>query len=135
MRIMFSLLMLSFLALTLCGCPARQVTDAADDTAQSSVGAGAGGTAVTGGGSSTAKPKIVLATTRFKVEGMTCADCSKSIESELIGIEGVTTVSADDKSGSAIVQYDASKVQPAQLIAAIESLKFRASLAQDGNAP
>ncbi len=61
---------------------------------------------------------------------MTCESCSKSIESELIGIEGVTTVSADDKSGSAIVQYDPAKVTTDKLIAAIDSLKFKATIAQ-----
>jgi copper chaperone CopZ len=131
MRIAFSLLLLSLSALALCACPNNQVTDAADETAQSSGGAGAspaGQHTGGGAGATSPKPKIELATARFTVEGMTCADCSKSIENELIGIDGVTTVSADDKAGKAIVQYDASKVTTDQLIAAIGSLKFKATL-------
>ena len=69
-----------------------------------------------------------LVTTSFKVEGMTCADCSKAIETKLIGMAGVTTASADDKAGKAIVQYDAGKVTKADIIMAINSLKFRASV-------
>jgi Cu+-exporting ATPase len=72
--------------------------------------------------------KPELTTTKFKVDGMDCADCSKAIESKLIGISGVSTVSVDDKSGRAVVQYDPARLSKSDIIAAIDSLKFRASV-------
>jgi len=75
-------------------------------------------------------PNLQLVTSTFKVEGMDCADCSKAIENKLIGLPGVSTVSADDKRGTTIVQYDSGKITPDEIIAAIGTLKFKASLAR-----
>ena len=75
-------------------------------------------------------PSLQVVTTTFKVEGMDCADCGKAIETKLIGMPGVSTVSADEKAGRAIVQYDEGKITKDDIIAAINSLKFKASLAK-----
>jgi copper chaperone CopZ len=85
-------------------------------------------------GGPAAEPRVVvqnppgLVTSDFKVEGMTCADCSKSIEATLIRVPGVSTVSADDKAGTTRVQYDPGDVTPAALIEAMDKLKFKATL-------
>jgi copper chaperone CopZ len=78
--------------------------------------------------SSDAATKVELTTTTFKVEGMDCKECSTAIESELIKIKGVSTVSADERNGTAKVQYDPAAVTTDKLIAAIDSLKFKATV-------
>lgn len=74
----------------------------------------------------TAPPSQALAVTTFAVTGMTCDDCSVSIEGKLIKLPGVTTVSADYKTGVAKVQYDPAQSPVAKLIEAIESLGYTA---------
>jgi copper chaperone CopZ len=69
-----------------------------------------------------------VVTADFKVEGMTCEDCSKAIEGTLIRLEGVSTVSADDKNGTARVQYDPGRCTPDQIVDAINKLKYTATL-------
>ncbi len=67
------------------------------------------------------------ATGRFAVEGMHCNGCVRSVTgavSRLPGIEKVD-VSLDDK--QATVAYDASAVQPAQIVEAIEAAGFEAT--------
>jgi copper chaperone CopZ len=114
-RIFRNLILTSLGVLALAGCPETQVAaplDARPKVARAP------------------KPAPKLTTTTFRVEGMTCTDCSRAIEGKLIGLPGVSTVSADDKAGRAVVQYDAAKVNPDDIIAAIDALKFKASLAQ-----
>jgi copper chaperone CopZ len=72
-----------------------------------------------------------ITTTVFTVTGMTGSDCSAAIESALIKLPGVTTVSADDKTGIAKVQYDPQQSTPAQLIAAIEKLGYAAKVQEE----
>jgi copper chaperone CopZ len=89
----------------------------------------AGGAAVPGGAPAAEAPKPV--TVEFAVTGMTCDDCSKAIETELIKLDGVSTVSADWKSGSTKVQYNPAKCTNEQLLAAIEKLGYKAELKKD----
>lgn len=79
-------------------------------------------------------PPQGLTVTAFTVTGMTCNDCSSSIEATLIKMPGVTTVSADWKAGTTKVQYDADKCTPAEFIAAIEKLGFTAQETATGAA-
>jgi copper chaperone len=112
--------MILLLVLILCGCPH---VDAKNSVAAPSA----------------ARPdqtdKAELVTSTFKVEGMTCDDCSQAIEGKLAGIEGVITVAADHKAGTAIVQYDPRQVTPPQIVAAIDALKFKARLMEDVAVP
>jgi copper chaperone CopZ len=71
-------------------------------------------------------PPQELTVTTFAVTGMTCDDCSASIEAKLIKLPGVTTVAADYKTGVAKVQYDPQQSPVAKLIEAIDSLGFKA---------
>lgn len=72
-----------------------------------------------------------VTTTAFTVTGMTGSDCSAAIESTLIKLPGVTTVSADYKTGIAKVQYDPQQSTPAQLIAAIGKLGYKAKVREE----
>jgi copper chaperone CopZ len=69
-----------------------------------------------------------LVTVEFAVTGMKDAQSASAIESALIQIDGVSTVSANDKTGSTKVQYDPAKVTNDQLIAAIKKLGYKAKL-------
>src|SRR5438552_9328767 len=68
------------------------------------------------------------------VEGMSCATCEIPVRHALRRIDGVkfTHVSAATK--SATVDYEAAKTNPEQLIAAINSTGYRASLPNETNA-
>jgi len=66
-------------------------------------------------------------TGRFAVEGMHCNGCVRSVTgavSRLPGVEKVD-VSLDDK--RATVAYDATAVQPEQIVKAIEAAGFEAT--------
>lgn len=78
-----------------------------------------------GCGSERPKPNVV--TVSFKIDGMVCASCEKSIESKLAQIDGVQSVEVDQKSGDAKVAFDASKVSEERLIADIGALGYKAS--------
>jgi copper chaperone CopZ len=111
--------------LVLAGCPATEAETPTTAAATLQVQAAAPPAEAT----DTSSPSLQVVTSTFDVTGMTCADCSKAIETKLIGMAGVTTVSADDKAGRAIVQYDEGKVSQDDIIAAIDSLNFTAKVA------
>lgn len=60
------------------------------------------------------------------VEGMHCGSCSEKITAALGAVEGVTAAAADYQAGHARVAYDPAKVQPAQLVQAVEGVGFKA---------
>ncbi len=68
-----------------------------------------------------------MQTETFTVEGMSCAACVGHVTRALQGLDGVQSaqVSLDDK--QAIVTYDPSKVQAAQMIGAIVEEGYEAS--------
>jgi len=59
----------------------------------------------------------------FKVDGMTCDGCAKSIESEVAELPGVTTCKASHENGSLTVQTTDPAVEP-KVIAAVSGLQF-----------
>jgi Cu+-exporting ATPase len=61
------------------------------------------------------------------IEGMTCATCAVRIEKKLNKLEGVTAA-VNYATERATVEYDADAVAPEQLLAAVESAGYRASL-------
>jgi len=67
--------------------------------------------------------KVVLA-----VEGMHCGACSEKIVAALSGIEGVVAAAADYQTGETKVAIDATKVEAAKLLAAIEGVGFKATV-------
>jgi len=117
------LLLCPLALLGLAGCPQSNGPEAAADKAAQSADVPSGPASPSG---SHAVAANGLVTTTFAVEGMTCESCSEAIQQKLIGISGVSTVAADHAAAVARVQYDPQKVDTAQLIAAIESLKYKA---------
>ena len=63
----------------------------------------------------------------LKVEGMTCQGCVRSVEKKLSGVAGVESAQVDLAAGKALVVFDDAKVQPGQLIGAVEQIGFHAS--------
>ena len=59
----------------------------------------------------------------FAIEGMVCAmGCAKTIEEEVLGMNGVAVSSVDYETGKAHFEYDKTQLTEAELIAKIESL-------------
>lgn len=59
----------------------------------------------------------------FSIEGMVCAmGCAKTIEDEVLGMNGVAVSSVDYESGKAHFEYDKTQLTEAELITKIESL-------------
>ena len=66
----------------------------------------------------------------FKVEGMTCGGCEAGVKMKVKKLDGVESVEASYKAATARVVYDAAKVTPKRIIAAIEELGYKAELQQ-----
>lgn len=75
-------------------------------------------------------PKPAVVKVFFKIDGMVCTSCEKSIESKLTKIEGVKFVNVSQENGDAEVEFDASKISEEKLIADIGALGYKASLKQ-----
>ena len=66
-------------------------------------------------------------TIELATEGMHCMSCGKLIEMTLGQAAGVSQVSADYETGKTVITYDPAVISPADLIAKIEGLGYRAS--------
>lgn len=73
-------------------------------------------------------PKPAVVKVSFKIDGMVCTSCEKSIESKLTKIEGVKSVNVSQENGEAEVEFDATKLSEEQLIAGIGELGYKASV-------
>ncbi len=70
----------------------------------------------------------VVKVSEFDVEGMTCNHCERAIQTTVGMIDGVETVQASHTEKKAVVRYDATKVKPEAIKAAIEKLGYKAAL-------
>jgi copper chaperone CopZ len=68
------------------------------------------------------------------VEGMTCATCEIDVRHALKRIDGVKSAHVSVASKTATVEYEPQKTNPQQLVAAINSTGYRASLPNETNA-
>ena len=68
------------------------------------------------------------------VEGMSCATCEIPVRHALRRIDGVKSTHVSAATKSATVDYEAAKTNPEQLVAAINSTGYRASLPNETNA-
>jgi len=59
----------------------------------------------------------------FKVDGMTCGGCAKSIESEVADLPGVTECKASHETGSLTVRTIDPSIEP-KVIAAVSEMEF-----------
>lgn len=64
-----------------------------------------------------------MKTQELKIEGMTCGHCVMSVQKELAKLAGVTVEKVEI--GSAKVQFDETKVNPAMLANAVEEAGYR----------
>jgi copper ion binding protein len=71
-----------------------------------------------------AKAKIEL-----QVEGMTCQGCVRSVELKLSKVPGVEQARVDLGAGKATVEYDETRANIDQLIAAVEQIGYHAARA------
>ena len=62
------------------------------------------------------------------VEGMTCATCEIAVRHAIKRIDGVKSARVSVASNTATVEYDSAKTNPEQLVAAINSTGYHASL-------
>ncbi|TAM83359.1 MAG: hypothetical protein EPN47_04405 [Acidobacteria bacterium] len=77
---------------------------------------------------SVAAMAVSLKSMTIPVSGMDCAMCAYPIKARLHELPGVGKVDVDVPNGRVSVNYDPSRVKPAQLLTAIDSTGYKASL-------
>ena len=60
----------------------------------------------------------------MRVSGMTCRNCSRSVERKLSATPGVTKATVDLVNASAVVEYEADVVKPEALAHAVRQLGY-----------
>ena len=87
----------------------------------------------------TIQKDVQMKSVKIPVEGMSCGSCASRIKKNLVGIDGVLAASVSFDEKSAIIQYDARKLEPNRLASAISGLGFKAGTPIEGapveNAP
>lgn len=68
-----------------------------------------------------------ISRTVIPVEGMSCATCEIAVRHALQRVNGVTSALVSVRTNTATVDFDPSKTNPDQLVAAINSTGYRAS--------
>jgi copper chaperone CopZ len=63
----------------------------------------------------------------FKIDGMSCDGCVRSIELKLSSIPGVSYAHVNLGAGIASVEYEDGKATPEQLMAAVKQIGFEAA--------
>ena len=71
---------------------------------------------------------LVPKTVTFAVHGMTCGGCVVGTRTVLTRLKGVTKAEVSYEKGTAVVTYDPARVTVAQMIAAIATLHYTATL-------
>ena len=67
-----------------------------------------------------------METTTIKVDGMSCGGCVKSVTGVLTALDGVAKAAVSLEQKQAVVEFDAAKVNRAQLARVIEEAGFDA---------
>ena len=62
--------------------------------------------------------------TEFKVQGMTCGGCERSVQNALTSQAGVSSAKADRTAGTVAVEFDPALIQQAALAKAITAAGF-----------
>jgi copper chaperone CopZ len=65
-----------------------------------------------------------METLSLSIRGMSCGNCARGVERTLSATQGVSKATVDLAAGSATVQYDAGKVTPETLAAAVRKLGY-----------
>lgn len=75
---------------------------------------------------------VLMKSVKIPVEGMSCGSCAARIKKNLASIVGVHAASVSFDEKSAIIQYDARKLEPNRLASAITGLGFKAGTPIEG---
>lgn len=75
---------------------------------------------------------VQMKSVKIPVEGMSCGSCAALIKKNLVRIDGVLAASVSFDEKSAIIQYDARKLDPNRLASAISGLGFKAGTPIEG---
>jgi Cu+-exporting ATPase len=67
---------------------------------------------------------MAVETLSMAIRGMTCANCARGVERTFLATPGVTKATVDLRGASATVRYDAGKVTPQALAAAVRKLGY-----------
>lgn len=73
-------------------------------------------------------PAVALDTVTLRIEGMTCGGCTLAARKVLERLDGVTRADVSYEKKQAVVTFDPAKVTVAQMIAAIATLKYTATV-------
>lgn len=84
---------------------------------------------------SIAQPALEPKTITFRVTGMTCGGCVIAVRKVLTRLEGVTKADASYEDSRAVVTYDPEKVTVEQMIAAIKTLGYEATVIETNTKP
>lgn len=87
--------------------------------------------AIAGDGADQDEAGNAVTSSSFNVTGMTCGGCEAGVRRVVKKLEGIEAVEASYKNGTATVDYQADKVTPDDIIAAIEKLGYTAELIED----
>ena len=71
---------------------------------------------------------MALETVTLQVAGMTCGNCVRTVERKLLAHPGVSSVKVDLAAATAIVQFQPGKTNVPDLVAAVNSLGYEASV-------
>ena len=75
-----------------------------------------------------ASTAMVLDTVTLRIEGMTCGGCTLAARKVLERLDGVTSADVSYEKKQAVVTFDPAKVTVAQMIAAVATLKYTATV-------
>ena len=73
---------------------------------------------------------VAIKTVKMSVDGMTCQGCVNSVQTALTDREGVVDCSVSLSENLAVVAYDPGKVSEKDLLAAVETSGYRATVQQ-----
>lgn len=118
---------LSLLALTtvVAGVGICDLCGTSGDSASADARAGTAPTAAVAPRTAAAVDTVVL-----HVEGMDCGGCTLAVRRVLERVEGVTKADVSYERKRAVVTYDPAKATVAQMIAAVATLKYTATVAR-----
>lgn len=71
-----------------------------------------------------------MATVNLNIEGMHCGGCATGIEMVTAQLDGVSSAAVDLEGKKGVFEYDESKANPDQIIAAIAELGYTGTVAE-----
>ena len=69
--------------------------------------------------------EAAILTAEFKISGMTCTGCENTIKLSIEKLDGIKSVTASYTVGNAIVKYDTTKINLAQIAETINNCGYK----------